>query len=297
MNFPKNVKYKITQNPLDALKFGGAVILVAAILTYAFTTFSSSPNELTVQNDLLIKDIQQKNSEYLASIDARDKEIEDLKKDVVKLQENLVKKENLLNSKGIQIDAKEGNIDGMAKQIKSLEEDKDNLLEIISSKTKNIEAITDRNKEQNEIIKSTQVQLDKAQTQSSEMQKDLKVAQSDLKSLTEKYTILSTSKDKLQTQNIDLVGELSKTKTELNDNKIALSDAHTEVKILKELRPIVNQQNGFGQYQNGNQQQGQQYLQNANSSSPITNTDTLKIVAILSVIVMFIIFVVYMLQN
>lgn len=296
MNFPKNVKYKITQNPLDAAKFGGAVILVAAILTYAFTAFSSSPNELTVQNDLLIQDIQQKNTEYLASITTRDREIEELKKNINKLQENLVKKENQLNSKGIQIDAKEGNIDGLAKQIESLEDDKDNLLEIISSKTKTIEALTERNKEQNEIIKSTQTQLDKAQSQSSEMQQDLKTAQNDLKNITEKHSILNTSKDKLQRQNIDLVAELSKTKTELNDNKIALSDAHTEVKILKELRPIINQQNG-GQYYNQGQRQGQQYLQNANSSSPITNSDTLKIVAILSVIVMFIIFVVYMLQN
>lgn len=287
----------MSQNPLDAVKFGGAVILVAAILAYGFTTFTSSPNGITVQNELLIKDFQQKNNQHQEIISSQDKEIEELKKNLNKLQESLVKKENQLNSKGIQIDAKEGNIDGLGKQIKSLEDDKDNLLQIISSKTKTVEAITERNKEQNEIIKSTQSQLGKAQNQSTEIQKDLKITQSDLRTLTEKHNLLGTAKEKLQRQNMDLVTELSKTKSELNENKIALSDSRTEIKILKELRPMVNQQNNGQYYMNAGQQQGQMYRQNNNSSNPITNSDTLKIVAILSVIVMFIIFVVYMLQN
>ena len=229
-----------------------------------------------------IAEFNKKRSEKAGEDEKKSTEVTD-KSSAAKVKEELIQKQAQIDATGVQIDAKEGSIGTLQTQLSDLKNDKMRLHQIIDERGRELAQMTERNKEQNGLLETTQENLQKSQEQTRQDQQAIKNLQEELRGLNEKVNIAYNHEKDLQSQVNKLLTDLNETRTELNQSRMDLSDAKAELRILKELHPMNNnmpvQQITVSQPQEEN------------------SANALKMVAIVSVIVMFIVFEVYMLRD
>lgn len=292
-----NVRKEIA-NQSQLIKFLAVALVGGGILTFWFYG-SAQQNE---QDIALIKalemdknELARDNDNFQAQLRMQAATINELREalrengtQTEKLKSKLNQKEELLSFKGEEIDIKQGNIRGLTQQINSLADDKDRLHDIIEAKSKEIQSLSDRNKEQNEIIQKNLDQIATFQKELSNTRQDLEEALKDQKLIADRHSITQDELKELKGQLTTLLSNLSDTKSELNRNKIALSDAETELRILKEYQPY--------EVQKAAQQAIVQTQQQAAENSSAEVYRTLSILGLI-LIIMLVIFVIFVLQQ